>query len=730
MVRDFYKKSIVFAILVVLIGAVAIPSISGIPNIIKDDKENPVITLEAANSATISLHTFDETVENQCDAVILEDAAFEIHDILGELRYKITFEPRSDETKELKIRFANLLDKYGLIPEGLSKDYVLSLLNPSWFYGDQEVPGEESSSPLFSGSTSPLGGLGFRLQEFLKVRFRQTAGNGFDEGILSLLPKDATGTAIFCSISSAGNGVILPLFLLPRPRVGAMWLSPGGVTLVGELSTVKGFTAYGAQVGLALGFIGLGLTYSLPGYTLYGFIGYALFTSVSADEIEFFPPNQPPVISDENPGEGTWDVPLSLSELSFRINDPEGELMSYSVSTSPDIGGGSGILKPDGVYSVPVGGLEYDEKYTWIVEVSDGKQTTVKQFSFYTESRPPFDPFDEGWQYRKEITIDHTMVNGDLTGFPVLVSSIDVDLRDKAQFDGDDILFMDGPGVATKLYHEIEYYDGSSGELVAWVNIPSLSNDVDTVLYMYYGYPWSNSQQFPEKVWDSDYIHVWHLGDSLSDSAGSDNGNNHGTSIVSGKIGKSRDFEMDENDFIDCGDMSQPADGSLTTITWECWVKPETQHTMLVSKYDSSGTDYSSYHIFFLQDGRLRIQAYSAWGVQTWGDTDNSYSEEGQWVYLTATFNLGGIKELGAYINGNKVAFTYKGQSANVMWNIPVTDDIGRVRTESTTHYADAVFDEVRWSKIVRNDAWIITSYNSMNNPSSFFIVGPEESAP
>jgi hypothetical protein len=64
------------------------------------------------------------------------------------------------------------------------------------------------------------------------------------------------------------------------------------------------------------------------------------------------------------------------------------------------------------------------------------------------------------------------------------------------------------------------------------------------------------------------------------------------------------------------------------------------------------------------------------------------------------------------------------------MRNIPVTDDIGRVRTEAATQYADAVIDELRWAKTIRSDEWIITSYNTMNDPSSFFSVGPEESAP
>ena len=85
-----------------------------------------------------------------------------------------------------------------------------------------------------------------------------------------------------------------------------------------------------------------------------------------------------------------------------------------------------------------------------------------------------FNPFDEGWSFRKKITIDHDLVEGNLSDFPVLVSVVDSDLKNKAQVDGDDLLFMDGSGVANKLFHEIEYYNEDSGELIAWVKLDYL----------------------------------------------------------------------------------------------------------------------------------------------------------------------------------------------------------------------------------------------------------------
>jgi len=76
------------------------------------------------------------------------------------------------------------------------------------------------------------------------------------------------------------------------------------------------------------------------------------------------------------------------------------------------------------------------------------------------------DWWNNDWQYRKGIIVDHSMVAADLTNFPMLINTIDNDLRDDAQNDGDDIVFTDETG--NKLAHEIECYNGTTGEL--WPN--------------------------------------------------------------------------------------------------------------------------------------------------------------------------------------------------------------------------------------------------------------------
>ena len=106
-----------------------------------------------------------------------------------------------------------------------------------------------------------------------------------------------------------------------------------------------------------------------------------------------------------------------------------------------------------------------------------------------------------------------------MTDFPVLISFTgDSDLAAGAQSDFDDVLFTSADGV-TILDHEIEDYDSTNGDIVAWVKIPSLSSSVDTDIYMYYGCGTAENQENPPGVWSNGYNAVYHLHETPADDA-------------------------------------------------------------------------------------------------------------------------------------------------------------------------------------------------------------------
>ena len=111
--------------------------------------------------------------------------------------------------------------------------------------------------------------------------------------------------------------------------------------------------------------------------------------------------------------------------------------------------------------------------------------------------------YDTNWNYRKQITIDHTKVSSTETNFSILVNlSSDANLQAHALANGNDLVFTSADGT-TKLDYEIEKYSSVNGELIAWIRIPTLSSTTDTVLFLYYGNASASNQQNATGVYDA-----------------------------------------------------------------------------------------------------------------------------------------------------------------------------------------------------------------------------------
>jgi hypothetical protein len=660
------------------------------------------------------------------------------------------------------------------------------------------------------------------------------------ENFLSKIPLiQGRNAEWFCNFATFGEGSATPIIILPRfipilltpiPRAFVYWSTPDGYTSVGGLISRTGFIAYGEQKGIALGFWGIGFSVFLPPIMSYGIFGYALYSRVTAEQFEFWPPNSPPEITQTDPADGEQLVSLSTTQLRFSIDDANGDLMSYTVTTDPDIGSGSGGLKPSGTYSVPISGLESLTTYTWHIQVTDGKDTVEKTMTFTTEPIAPvisnpvpsdgerdvpmdipslqftlrdyqgdtieftvqtspnigsdhkigvhdgtytvpisgltygatyrwyvnatdgthwtrktfifetgypsqYNPFEFGWQYRKQITINHTYVAENLENFPVVISTIDTDLN-KAQVDGSDILFMDGPGVSSRLYHEIETFDQSSGEFVAFVNLPALSSTQDTVLYLYYGNPSSINQQYPEKVWNSHFKAVWHLQESPSGIIhDSTTNNNDATSfgsmglsdIVDGKVGKSLEFDgIDDY-------LSIPDSASLkpTDLTFLCWLNVE-------SPYGEPGRGWvlgkRCVDSFGNQDAVSYGMSYDSNYLGTYAEkNDNTHTfakykaSLNIWYYSAMTFNSA-TENIQYYQNGTLSDTMNHCQSLRYIDPREFIIAAGHINEGSSLNYwVHCKIDEIWLLDTPLSSGWISTAFHNQNDPANFLNFGPEE---
>ena len=440
------------------------------------------------------------------------------------------------------------------------------------------------------------------------------------------------------------------------------------------------------------------------------------------------PLSGPPEVSNPAPGDGATSVDINLSVLSFDLHDPDGDLMDYTVVTAPDVGSDSASDVPDGAYTIPIGGLTYDTLYTWDVSVTDGSQVTDESFTFTTR-RAPATWWDGDWTYRKEIIIDHTQVAAQLTNFPVLISIGDGSLPSLVQDGGGDIAFTDYGN--TQLAHEIEYYDPSTGDLVVWVNVPSLSAVEDTFLYMYFGNREAADQQNPTAVWDADYVLVQHLDETAGDHLDSTGYHNDGTpyslasQAATGQIDGADEFSGSPG-LVDVGtDSSLDVFGPNQDFSISLWAKRDDLANLdglFAAGADGNGgiafatAQDNEDDLRFLSPGST-VDLETTSGVV--GDTD--------WHYVGLTADRDG--NLDFWVDGVSVSSFGIASSAGENWNRSSdTYKIGSDRSE--TNPFDGILDEVRVSRVARSAGWILTSYNNQRDPGAFYTLSQEPATP
>jgi len=100
-----------------------------------------------------------------------------------------------------------------------------------------------------------------------------------------------------------------------------------------------------------------------------------------------------PLVAPVNPGDNALAVPRSTTQLSFRLREHQGQSLTYSVTTAPNIGSTNGSISSSissdwNTRTVSVSGLAYDTTYRWTVSASDGSKATTRTYTFRTELAP------------------------------------------------------------------------------------------------------------------------------------------------------------------------------------------------------------------------------------------------------------------------------------------------------------------------------------------------------
>jgi hypothetical protein len=384
-----------------------------------------------------------------------------------------------------------------------------------------------------------------------------------------------------------------------------------------------------------------------------------------------------------------------------------------------------------------------------------------------TESTPPS---AGSFGFRKSITIDRTKISDGSCGttisnFPMLFSVTDADLA--TTVNGGDVASYDAPskdprdiifraldddtcgGLGTSpctLDHEIEKYVDTSGEMVAWVRIPSVNTNAassDTVVYIYYGNSdITSSTQNVSGVWDSNYVGVWHLDETSGDHADSTLSNNTGTPY--GGVNQNGTGQIDGADAFDATDdylETTTTNFSTQKTTIDFWIKPNwngndgQDHRLYINEQTLYDWDTNAIYIQKMSGDTLEfiVADDSASGYSMiWTNVAGWIA--GEWHHLA--FSWDAALTLKMYIDGSEVSpSSYSYGSPGLPTALGANFTLGGY--PSFGGELDGTLDEVRVSKIDRSACWLGAEYSNQKWPNKtdfptngFIILGAEESDP
>lgn len=322
--------------------------------------------------------------------------------------------------------------------------------------------------------------------------------------------------------------------------------------------------------------------------------------------------------------------------------------------------------------------------------------------------------------YKATITVDYTKVPSTQTDFPVLVALTDTTLKTVANggqvqnANGYDIRFYSDSSLTAALSFELESYTGTTGAIVFWVKIPSLSSSSPTVFYMGYGDASLNTNASSTAVWDTNFKGVWHLKDGsslvLTDStANAANGTNVNTvTPIAGQVDGAAHFVAASSQLI-VGTMAHVS----LPATLRCWFKLTNtgNHRAFIATAEGATNNGM----------RTKVNDANNPGFTLGGVADYAMTAavtSGTWYYFSADINANN-----GTVNhrlGTTGSLTTESAAIGTLSGTNNIDFAIGARSDNSGDLMNGDIDEVRISNVQRSADWITTEFNNEKDVAAF----------
>lgn len=282
---------------------------------------------------------------------------------------------------------------------------------------------------------------------------------------------------------------------------------------------------------------------------------------------------------------------------------------------------------------------------------------------------------------------------------------------------GYDIIFTADDGI-TQLNHQLEKYVSTTGELVVWVNIPTLSTSINTYIYMYYGNSSIVSDQSTTNTWSNNYYGIWHThNNSMSDNSGNSYTltNNSTTNQSPAKVADGR--ALSGTQWLEVANTFPNITSNFTISGW-LYTTDNTKAGQRLFCDDVNNT--GGYALSLGDGGTGMLRFYSRNSNPVILDGPSNQIANNTWYYVSAVADItNGRKTI--YVNGVQAA---TGTFTNAWGTDNGNSSIGgETASGETGNRLKGRLDEVRVAKTALSADWLLTEYNNQNSPSTFYSI-------
>ena len=326
-----------------------------------------------------------------------------------------------------------------------------------------------------------------------------------------------------------------------------------------------------------------------------------------------------------------------------------------------------------------------------------------------------------GYDQRIKLTIDNTKIDAALSDFPVTIFFTSTQAEEIfAEFDADSdymkCAFTSSDGT-TQLYAEKELFDDSEQKAIYHVKVISVASGADTDIYYYYDNDHADNTDYigainttaGGNVWDGNFKAVYHMEDATTSTVVDSTSNNKdGTKLsannpieATGKVGQGQDFSSDY--------ISLPRIYNVPTeLTVEMIFKSDVSDTTQQRPFAYNDANDDVYTLFSINDGtanKIKFGCYD--GTTVWTDETTAYTVT-NYHHLVGTAKENDYANL--FIDGTKIG------TPSARGTFTSVGTYGRFIgcSRSGGECTNGIVDEFRTSDIVRSDAWIKATYNSL----------------